>query len=227
MSSCFSRCLRVPIAIRAFYESYLWILQTLSLTHPDLHPGLLGFSFTPNCESSRCRRTRLTCNARARLTKEEWERLVSRTTGNNKTATSAGWPPSMEFQVAMPGATNNVRRPFSSAFACACPAISRTTLVIDSSFPFGSNFSMETGSTPDNSVAIPADSADVRSSEPVVSGGGYRRLLRRERSIRLRFQLCRALSTCCASCRRNWCRRHVRSVRSHQSASTRQELSRR
>src|ERR1700728_4745699 len=42
MSSCFSRCLRVPIAIRAFYESYLWILQTLSLTHPDLHPGLLG-----------------------------------------------------------------------------------------------------------------------------------------------------------------------------------------
>jgi hypothetical protein len=41
MSSCFSRCLRVPIAIRAFYESYLWILQTLLLTHPDLHPGLL------------------------------------------------------------------------------------------------------------------------------------------------------------------------------------------
>jgi hypothetical protein len=34
--------LRVPIAIRAFYESYLWILQTLLLTHPDLHPGLLG-----------------------------------------------------------------------------------------------------------------------------------------------------------------------------------------
>ena len=24
------------------YESYLWILQTLLLTHPDLHPGLLG-----------------------------------------------------------------------------------------------------------------------------------------------------------------------------------------
>src|ERR1022692_3030221 len=42
MSSCFSRCLRVPIAIRAFYESYLWILQTLFLTHPDLHPGLLA-----------------------------------------------------------------------------------------------------------------------------------------------------------------------------------------
>ena len=42
MSSCFSRCLRVPIAIRAFYESYLWILQTLLLTHPDLHPALLG-----------------------------------------------------------------------------------------------------------------------------------------------------------------------------------------
>src|SRR6202034_1521595 len=44
MSSCFSRCLRVPTAIRGFYESYLWILQTLLLTHPDLHPGLLGFS---------------------------------------------------------------------------------------------------------------------------------------------------------------------------------------
>src|ERR1700733_2837956 len=42
MSSCFSRCLRVPIAIRAFYESYLWILQTLLLRHPDLHPGLIG-----------------------------------------------------------------------------------------------------------------------------------------------------------------------------------------
>src|ERR1700727_4112081 len=41
MSSCFSRCLRVPIAIRAFYESYLWILQTLLLRHQDLHPGLL------------------------------------------------------------------------------------------------------------------------------------------------------------------------------------------
>jgi hypothetical protein len=34
--------LRVPIAIRAFYESGLWILQTLLLKHPDLHPGLLG-----------------------------------------------------------------------------------------------------------------------------------------------------------------------------------------
>jgi hypothetical protein len=29
-------------AIRAFYESCLWILQTLLLTHPDLHPGLLA-----------------------------------------------------------------------------------------------------------------------------------------------------------------------------------------
>jgi hypothetical protein len=33
--------LRVPIAVPAFYESYLWILQTLLLMHPDLHPGLL------------------------------------------------------------------------------------------------------------------------------------------------------------------------------------------
>lgn len=51
MSSCFSRCLRVPIAIRAFYESYLWILQTLLFTHPDLHPGLLyisGLAADPN-----------------------------------------------------------------------------------------------------------------------------------------------------------------------------------
>jgi hypothetical protein len=48
MSSCFSRCLRVPIAIRAFYESYLWILQTLLLTHPDLHPGLLGHCALPS-----------------------------------------------------------------------------------------------------------------------------------------------------------------------------------
>jgi len=36
--------LRVPIAIRAFYEAYLWILQTLLLTHPDLHPGLLAIA---------------------------------------------------------------------------------------------------------------------------------------------------------------------------------------
>jgi hypothetical protein len=49
MSFCFSRCLRVPIAIRAFYESYLWILQTLLLTHPDLHPGLLGFMHQNYC----------------------------------------------------------------------------------------------------------------------------------------------------------------------------------
>jgi hypothetical protein len=42
MSSCFSRCLRVPIPIPAFYESYLWILQTLLLTNPDLHPGLIA-----------------------------------------------------------------------------------------------------------------------------------------------------------------------------------------
>ncbi len=42
MPSCFSRCLRVPIAIPRFYESCLWIPQTLLLTHLDLHPGLLG-----------------------------------------------------------------------------------------------------------------------------------------------------------------------------------------
>ncbi|MGB8061487.1 MAG: hypothetical protein WCF26_06320, partial [Candidatus Sulfotelmatobacter sp.] len=53
MSSCFSRCLRVPIAIRAFYESYLWILQALLLTHPDLHPGLLGLNLRLTYNSAR------------------------------------------------------------------------------------------------------------------------------------------------------------------------------
>src|SRR5271157_928491 len=53
MSSCFSRCLRVPIAIRAFYEPYLWIPQTLLLTHPDLHPGLLALANIPTqCSGS-------------------------------------------------------------------------------------------------------------------------------------------------------------------------------
>ena len=42
MSSCSSRRLRVPIAIRAFDESYLWIPQIFSLTHLDFHPGLLA-----------------------------------------------------------------------------------------------------------------------------------------------------------------------------------------
>ena len=31
-----------PIAMRAFYKSCLWILQTLLLKHPNLHPGLLN-----------------------------------------------------------------------------------------------------------------------------------------------------------------------------------------
>ena len=48
MSSCLSRCLRVPIAIRAFYESYLWILKTLLFPHPDLHPGLLAQACSDN-----------------------------------------------------------------------------------------------------------------------------------------------------------------------------------
>src|SRR5271165_6293658 len=42
MSSCFSRCLRVPIAMRTFYEPSLWILQHFLPTHPDLHHGLIG-----------------------------------------------------------------------------------------------------------------------------------------------------------------------------------------
>jgi hypothetical protein len=44
MSSCFSRCLRVPIAMRTFYEPSLWILQHFLLTHLDLHHRLLGIS---------------------------------------------------------------------------------------------------------------------------------------------------------------------------------------
>jgi hypothetical protein len=40
--SCFSRCLRVPIAMRRSYEPSLWILQKFLLTNPDLHNGLLG-----------------------------------------------------------------------------------------------------------------------------------------------------------------------------------------
>src|SRR5208283_4495636 len=39
--SCFSRCLRVPIAIARFYGQYLWIPQTFLPTNPDLHHGLL------------------------------------------------------------------------------------------------------------------------------------------------------------------------------------------
>ena len=41
-SSCFSRCLRVPIAMRRFYKHTLCILETFRLTNPHLHHGLLG-----------------------------------------------------------------------------------------------------------------------------------------------------------------------------------------
>src|SRR5271166_1489315 len=50
--SCFSRCLRVPIAIRRFYEQCLWIPQTLLPRYPDLHHRLLGLrteSFLTTC----------------------------------------------------------------------------------------------------------------------------------------------------------------------------------
>src|ERR1039457_821596 len=40
--SCFSRCLRVPIAIGRFYKQCLWIPQMFLLTNPDLHHGLLS-----------------------------------------------------------------------------------------------------------------------------------------------------------------------------------------
>src|SRR5439155_9126219 len=36
------RCLRVPIAMRRFYEQSLWIPQKFLFTNPDLHHGLLG-----------------------------------------------------------------------------------------------------------------------------------------------------------------------------------------
>src|ERR1700687_1431988 len=41
-SSCFSRLLRVPIAMRRFYKQTLWILQKVLLTNPDLHHRLIG-----------------------------------------------------------------------------------------------------------------------------------------------------------------------------------------
>ena len=41
MSSRFSRCLRVPIAMRRLYEQSLWIPQKFLLTNLDLHHGLL------------------------------------------------------------------------------------------------------------------------------------------------------------------------------------------
>ena len=42
--SCFSRCLRVPIAMRQFYKQNLWILQQFLLTNLDLHHRLLAYS---------------------------------------------------------------------------------------------------------------------------------------------------------------------------------------
>src|SRR5439155_7341629 len=47
MSSCFSRCLRVPIAMRRFYEQSLWIPQKFLFTNLDLHHGLLSFLLAP------------------------------------------------------------------------------------------------------------------------------------------------------------------------------------
>src|SRR5438045_3150038 len=47
MSSCFSRCLRVPIAMRRFYEQSLWIPQNFLFTNLDLHHGLLSVSSVP------------------------------------------------------------------------------------------------------------------------------------------------------------------------------------
>src|SRR5206468_784009 len=42
ISSCFSRCLRVPIAMPRFYKTSLWIPQHFLCTNPNLHHGLLG-----------------------------------------------------------------------------------------------------------------------------------------------------------------------------------------
>src|ERR1019366_4798121 len=38
-SSCFSRCLRVPIAMRRFYEQTLWIPQNFPPTNPKFRQG--------------------------------------------------------------------------------------------------------------------------------------------------------------------------------------------
>src|SRR5438094_4945378 len=48
MSSCFSRCLRVPIAMRRFYGQSLWTPQKFLLTNLDFHHGLLGVNDNGN-----------------------------------------------------------------------------------------------------------------------------------------------------------------------------------
>src|ERR1017187_2568218 len=55
MSSCFSRCLRVPIAMRTFYEPSLWILQHFLLTHLDLHHRLIGDGWSTPSGVHNCR----------------------------------------------------------------------------------------------------------------------------------------------------------------------------
>src|ERR1700730_4378692 len=87
MSSCFSRCLRVPIAIRAFYKSYLWIPHTFSLTHLDFHPGLLtafGNVYLHGSRPTRKERTistagrkRIADAQRARWAKIKGEKVIS------------------------------------------------------------------------------------------------------------------------------------------------------
>src|ERR1035437_8855390 len=52
-SSCFSRCLRVPIAMRRFYEQTLWIPQNFPPTNPDLHHGLLAGDWGTGTDEAR------------------------------------------------------------------------------------------------------------------------------------------------------------------------------
>jgi hypothetical protein len=49
-SSCFSRCLRVPIAMRRFYKPSLWIPQLFLLANPNLHHGLLATTYSTSSQ---------------------------------------------------------------------------------------------------------------------------------------------------------------------------------
>src|SRR5579859_8127297 len=69
MSSCCSRCLRVPIAIRAAYEQILWILQNLLLRNPYFHHGLLAVAVIISHDEAESRRQRA-----MRLNPKPWRR---------------------------------------------------------------------------------------------------------------------------------------------------------
>src|SRR5271157_1925500 len=79
MSSCFSRCLRVPIAMRTFYEPSLWILQHFLPTHPDLHHGLLGtFLYRKTAFRVTMLINSESCKAHVRWQPRSWRKLCVR-----------------------------------------------------------------------------------------------------------------------------------------------------